>query len=76
MHLKFDYHVANMVSKIFCFVVIMSKLGHFLPKTILIEFYYSLIQSHFLYGILAWGPNLQNINQLTPNITKQSTENN
>ena len=43
---------------------VLNRLKHFLPANIKVSLYYSLIQSHINYGILAWGYNNERITKL------------
>jgi len=48
-HLEVTEHKLSRVVGIFC------KLKHVLPQKPLLKLYYSLIHSHLLYGLVAWG---------------------
>ena len=39
----------------------MSKIRHYLPKTVLLNLYFALIHSQLLYGIAVWGSTYQTL---------------
>jgi hypothetical protein len=53
--LTWKEHVHKISFKISRITAVMNKLKHFLPSSILLKIYQSLIAPHINYGILAWG---------------------
>ena len=53
--LNFDNHISTVEHKISRAVGIISKLRHYLPTSAILQIYYSLIHTHLLYGLIAWG---------------------
>lgn len=54
-HLKWDAHINYVVRKIRTVLYKFKKLGEVLETKELKVLYYSLVESHLIYGILAWG---------------------
>ena len=52
--LKFDIYISKLLTKILRSIGVMSKIRHYLPKTVLINLYFALIHSRLLYGIAVW----------------------
>lgn len=53
--LSFKRHIDNTVNKLLKFTYILYRLKDVVPKSALLTLYNSLIYSHLLYGITAWG---------------------
>ena len=53
--LNFHERIKNLKAKIARSVGIRNKLKDFLPSSALLKLYYSLIHSHFNYGLAVWG---------------------
>ena len=53
--LNFGDHIKIIENKVARGVGILSKLKHFLPQTILLQLYHTLVHSLLLYGIIIWG---------------------
>ena len=53
--LNFQEHIKILEAKIAQSVGILNKLKYFLPRSVLLKLYYSLIHSHFNYGFVVWG---------------------
>ena len=53
--LNFHEHIKTLEAKIARSVGILNKLKYFLPSSALLKLYYSLIHSHFNYGLFVWG---------------------
>jgi len=53
--LDFNIHIQALETKLSRSVGILCKLQHVLPLSTLRTFYFALIQSHLLYGVLLWG---------------------
>ena len=53
--LNFHEHIKILETKIARSVGILNKLKYFLPSSALLKLYYSLIHSHFNYGLVVWG---------------------
>ena len=55
--LKFDIFISKLLTKFSRSIEIMSKIRHYLPKTVLLNLYFALVHSHLFYGIAVWGSN-------------------
>jgi hypothetical protein len=53
--LCFDKHVNYLCRKASKSLGIILKLSHFVPPTVILNLYYTLLHPHFIYGITAWG---------------------
>ena len=53
--LKFDVHAKHVCKKLSQICGIFCNLRHYICKKTLLMLYYSLVNSHILYGILVWG---------------------
>ena len=63
--LKFDTYISKLLTKILSSIGVMSKIRHYLPKTVLLNLYFALIHSHLLFRIAVWGSTYQtSINKL------------
>lgn len=62
--LSWKSHTDKISSKVAKFVGILTKLKHYLPTHILRTLYCSMVQSHFLYGILVWGFELSRLQKI------------
>ena len=58
---KFDIHISKLLTKISRSIGVMSKIRHYLPKTVLLNLYFALIHSQLLYGIAVWGSTYQTL---------------
>ena len=56
-HLNFKEHLKSLASKLSKANGIIAKLRHFLPRDTLLSIYYSLFQSHLVYGLQSWYSN-------------------
>jgi hypothetical protein len=54
-NLSWKHHIDVIATKISKSVGLIAKLRHFLPRSILINIYQSLIYPYLTYGITAWG---------------------
>ena len=63
-HLTWHGHINTICNKISKAIGVLNRLKHFLPLTILIQLYNSLIFSHFNYGILLWAWQANKISKL------------
>lgn len=54
-NLNWKSHVSFIEGKIKRAIGMLSKLRHFVTKSILVSLYYSLIYPYFIYGIVVWG---------------------
>ena len=54
-HLTWKNHVQHICTKIKRSVGILSKIRHFVPMTILIQLYYTLIFPYLSYAVTTWG---------------------
>jgi len=54
-NLRWKYHIKHVNSKVSRALFSINQVKHILPTESLRTLYYSLINSHFSYGILAWG---------------------
>jgi len=54
-NLTWKFHIAHVNTKVSRALFAVSQVKHILPKSCLRTLYFSLIQSHFAYGLLAWG---------------------
>ena len=52
---KFKEHTDNVCKKVSRSTGIIRRVGSFVPDFVLMRFYFSHVQSHLTYGILAWG---------------------
>ena len=59
--LKFDIYISKLLTKISRSIGVMSKIRHYLPKTVLLNLYFALIHSQLLYGIAVWGSTYQTL---------------
>ena len=48
-------HVNNLLKKLRRSVAILSKVRHYAPKRLIRTIYYSLFNSHMIYGCQIWG---------------------
>ena len=63
--IKLHEHAKTFETKIARSVGILNKLKYFLPSSVLLKLYYSLIHSHFNYGLVVWGSTYPtNLNKL------------
>lgn len=53
--LSWNYHIKYISKKISQGLYILNRVKNFLPKYVLRNLYYTLIDSHLVYGIQAWG---------------------
>ena len=58
---KFDVYISKSLTKISRSIGVMSKIRHYLPKTVLLNLYLALIHSQLLYGIAVWGSTNQTL---------------
>jgi len=56
--LNFKYHISFIETKVSRGVGILYNLKQFLPSSILLCVYYSLVHSHLMYGLIVWGSTL------------------
>jgi len=54
--LSWQLHVNNICKKTSIHLGILGKLRHYLPRNILIQYYYANVQSYLIYGVIIWGP--------------------
>jgi hypothetical protein len=54
-YLTWKYHIAHVNNKVSRSLFAIKQVKHFLPKSSLRTLYFSMIHSHFSYGLLAWG---------------------
>ena len=54
-HLSWKHNINNILNKISKSIYVINKVKHFLPQHILRTLYFSLVHSHIMYGIHAWG---------------------
>ena len=73
--LKFDIYISKLLIKISRSIGVMSKIRHYLPKTVLLNLYFAVIHSQLLYGIAVWGSTYRTLIKKITNITKQGDEN-
>ena len=59
--LKFDIYISKLLTKISSSIGVMSKIRHYLPKTVLLNLYFALIHTQLLYGIAVWGSTYQTL---------------
>ena len=72
-HLNWASHINLITNKVRKIAGILNKLKRILPQSVLVTIYYSLIQCHFNYGILAWGQQTQRLYNLQKRITRTIT---
>ena len=53
--LGWEIHVNNLLKKLRLSVAILSKVRHYGPKWLIRTIYYSLFNSHMIYGCQIWG---------------------
>ena len=53
--LKFNYHISNIANKVSKSVGIIYRLSSFLPKSCLLNLYYSFVYPYLTYCNLVWG---------------------
>ena len=53
--LNFSSHIQNICSKLSKSTGIFYKLKHYVPQSVLIQLYYSLIYPYLIYGNILWG---------------------
>ena len=64
-NLSWKFHVDYIALKISKTIGIISRLRHFVPTSILLNIYRSLIHPYISYGLLAWGQTSEaNLNQI------------
>jgi hypothetical protein len=73
-HMNFKAHVDKICIKISRAIGVMNKLKNFLPESILLTLYNSLVLPHLNYGILAWGTNLKRARILQKRAVKVITK--
>lgn len=71
-NLSWKQHVAFLNNKISRTLFIIKQVKHFLPCESLMTLYYSLIESHLSYGILAWGNASESIKHRTIILQKRA----
>ena len=54
-------HLTNLEKKLSRSIGLLSKTKHYLPKFLLKTIYYSLFNSHLIYGCEVWGQNQNNV---------------
>ena len=54
-NLCWKFHIDNVALKVSRTVGVVARLGHFVPRTTLLNIYQSLILSYLTYGLAAWG---------------------
>ena len=54
-NLSWQPHVTNITKITSVHLGILGKLRHYLPRSILLQYYYANIQSYLIYGIVTWG---------------------
>lgn len=54
-NLSWKYHIDNIVIKISKTVGLIAKLRHYVPFSILLKIYHSLILPYLSYGVVVWG---------------------
>ena len=58
---KFNIYISKLSTKISRSIGVMSKIRHYLPKTVLLNLYFALIYSQLIYGIAVWGSTYQTL---------------
>ena len=53
--LNFQVHIKHLEKKASLSVGILSKVKNYLPTHALFKLYYTLVDSHLLYGLIVWG---------------------
>ena len=71
-NLSWKQHIAFLNNKISRTLFIIKQVKHFLPCESLKTLYYSLIESHLSYGILAWGNASESIKHRTTILHKRA----
>ena len=64
-HLDWTKHVNSLVPKLNRAVGLLSKVRHYVPKSILKSVYFSLFNSHLIYGCQIWGQQQTTIQKLS-----------
>ena len=59
--MKFDVCISKLLTKISRSIGVMSKIHHYLPKTVLLNLYFASIHSQLLYEIAVWGSTYQTL---------------
>ena len=54
-HLFWKHHVKHIVKKVKRSVGMLSKIRHYVPQSILIQLYYTLIYPYLTYAVTTWG---------------------
>ena len=65
-----NWHRILITNKVREIAGILNKFKHILPQSMLVTIYYSLIQCHFNYRILAWGHQTQRLYNLQKRIIR------
>ena len=55
LNLTWKYHISYMTSKISKTIGVIARLRHFVPSSMLLTLYRSLISPYLLYGLTVWG---------------------
>ena len=63
-HLNWKSHVENISNKCSKTIGVLNKIKYFLPLTVKLILYNSLILPHLNYGIMIWGYKCDRINKL------------
>ena len=69
-HINWKCHVENISNKCSKTIGVLNKLKYFLPLTIKLILYNSLILPHLNYGIMTWGYKCDGINKLQKKATR------
>ena len=54
-NLTWRNHVVNVGAKLARSIFALNRVKHILPSDILRTLYFSLVQSHIMYGLIVWG---------------------
>ena len=68
--LKWTQHIKSISQKISRGIGILHSTKFLVPHSILLNLYFAFIQSHLLYGILAWGSPLSHLGELNKIVNK------
>ena len=56
-HLNWSKHKANLIPKLTRAIGLLSKIRHYVTKELLRTLYFSLFNSHLIYGCQVWNQN-------------------
>ena len=53
--LKWDAHISHLETRLLSSITMIKRIRKFIPRRFDSQLYYSLFQSHLVFGISAWG---------------------